>query len=147
MGLFDALFGGIEASTAFTPQEAYAGILLGASACDGHIADEEVRGLVTALVRMKLYQRYTGRQYSQTLDKLHGVLKKKGVDELIDQCVQTLPEQLAKTAFANACNIVLADGVVEPDEKAFVDKLRAKLKIEGKVAKEIAEVMIIKNKG
>lgn len=147
MGLLDSLFGGMEGSTKLTPQESFAGILLGASACDGHIADDEVQGLITALVRMKLFQRYTGQHYNKTLNKLHGFLKKRGVDALIDACVESLPKELDKAAFANACDIVLADGIVEPDEKAFIDSLRGKLGIDGKMAKTIAEVMVIKNKG
>ncbi|MEQ8785240.1 MAG: tellurite resistance TerB family protein [Pirellulaceae bacterium] len=147
MGLFDSLFGGMESNSKLTPQEAFAGILLGASACDGHIADDEVQGLVTALIRMKLYQRYTGKHYNQTLNKLHGFLKRKGVDALIDACTQTLPQELNYTAFANACEIVLADGVVEPDEKVFIDRLRAKLNIDNETARMIAEVMVVKNRG
>lgn len=147
MGLLDSLFGGMEGSSKLTPQESFAGILMGASGCDGHIADEEVSGLITALVRMKLYQRFDGRQFSKTLDKLHSFMKKKGVDALIDACTETLPKELAKAAFANACDIVLADGVVEPDEKAFIDRLRGKLNIDGNTARTIAEVMVIKNKG
>ncbi len=147
MGLFDSLFGGMEGSSKLTPQESFAGILLGASACDGHIADDEVQGLVTALLRMKLFQRISEKQFNQTLNKLHGFLKKKGVDALIDACVQTLPQELDKSVFANAVDIVLADGVVEQDEKEFIAKLRDKLKIDPKVAKTIAEVMVIKNKG
>ena len=147
MGLFDSLFGGMEESSKLTPQEAYAGILLGASACDGHIADDEVQGLITALVRMKLFQRYTGRQYNQTLNKLLGIQKKRGVDVLIDTCVPSIPKDLVRSVFANACDIVLADGVVEPDEKAFIDRLRERLQIDGNTAKTIAEVMVIKNKG
>ncbi|PHS03051.1 MAG: Tellurite resistance protein TerB [Blastopirellula sp.] len=147
MGLLDSLFGGMESNSKLSPQESFAGILLGASACDGHIADDEVASLVTALIRMKLYQRFTGKQYNQTLNKLHGFLKKKGVDALIDSCVQTLPPELYKTAFTNACDIVLADGIVEPDEKEFVDRLRVKLQIDSKEAKMIASVMVVKNKG
>lgn len=146
MGLFDSLFGSGEGS-ALTPQEAFAGILMGASGCDGHIADEEVGGLVTALVRMKLYQRFSDKHYNQMLNKLHGTLKRKGVDVLIDACVAALPENLRETAFANACDIVLADGVVESDEKAFMEKLRNKLKIQKETALEIAQIMVVKNKG
>ncbi|RCS52852.1 Tellurite resistance protein TerB [Bremerella cremea] len=147
MGLLDSLFGGLESSSKLTPQESFAGILLGASGCDGHIADDEVSGLVTCLIRMKLYQRYDGRQYGKTLNKLHGFMKKKGVDALIDACTETLPQELRKAAFANACDIVLADGVVEQDEKVFMERLRDKLQLDPKVAKTIAEVMVIKNKG
>lgn len=147
MGLLDSLFGGMESSSKLTPQEAFAGILMGASGCDGHIAEDEVTGLITCLVRMKLYQRYDGRQFGKTLNKLHGLMKKKGVEALIDACTETLPQDLKRAAFANACDIVLADGVVENDEKIFMERLRDKLQIDPKVAKTIAEVMVIKNKG
>jgi len=147
MGLLDSFFGGMEGNGKLNPQEAFAGILLGASACDGHIADDEVQGLVTTLVRMKLYQRFTDKHYNQTLNRLHGMLKKKGVDFLIDQCVDGLPGELRETAFANACDLILADGVVEGDEKEFIDKLHKKLNIDRKVAGEIAQIMVVKNKG
>ncbi len=147
MGLFDSLFGGMEGSATLTSQEAYAGVLLGASACDGHIADDEVQGLMTALFRMKLYQRFTDKQYSQMFNKLLAVLKKKGVDVLVDACAEALPGELRETAFANACDIVLADGVVEPDEKQFVDNLQRKLAIANEAALEIVQIMVVKNKG
>ncbi len=147
MGLFDSLFGGMEGNSKLNSQEAFAGVLLGASACDGHIADDEVQGLMTALLRMKLYQRFTDKNYNQMFNKLMGVLKKKGVDVLVDACTEALPAELRDTAFANACDIVLADGVVEPDEKEFVDNLQRKLAIASDVALEIVQIMVVKNKG
>ncbi|MCA8999046.1 MAG: tellurite resistance TerB family protein [Planctomycetaceae bacterium] len=147
MGLFDSLFGGMERATKLSNQEAFAGILLGASACDGHIADDEVHGLITALARMKLYQRFTGKQYGDMLNRLHGVLKRKGVEVLVDACAEGLAPELRPTAFANACDIVLADGVVEDEEKAFMERLRTKLEIDKAQAKEIVSIMVVKNKG
>lgn len=146
MGFLDSIFGSSE-SGALTAQEAFAGILMGASGCDGHIADAEVGSLVTTLTRMKLFDRFTDKQYNQMLNKLHATLKKKGVDVLIDACAPAVPEQLRETAFANACDIVLADGVVEPDEKAFIEKLQNKLGIEKATAVEIAQIMVLKNRG
>lgn len=147
MGLFDSLFGGMEGGGKLTVQEGFAGILLGASACDGHISDDEVTGLVTALLRMKLFQRINEKSFGQMMNKLQGIAKKKGVDTLIDVCVPVLPQELRETAFANACDIVLADGVVEPDEREFVDKLQRKLGISGDTALAIVQVMVIKNQG
>lgn len=147
MGLFDSLFGGMESSKKLTPQESFAGILLAASACDGHISDEEASTLMTAVGRMKLFSQVNGKQFSQIMDKLLGILKKKGHDALIEGCCASLPKELANAAFANACNIVLADGVVDQDEKEFIEKLRGALELEGGTAKMIAQVMVIKNKG
>ena len=70
MGLMDKLFGGLDTSASnFTTQEAFAGILLGASACDGHIAEDEVAGLVTCLLRMKLYHRFTDKQIQPNVEQ------------------------------------------------------------------------------
>ena len=147
MGLFDSLFGGLETSTRLSPQESFAGILLGASACDGHIAEEEVQSLIVTLVRMKLFSRINEKQFDQIMNKLYKFQKKHGVDALIDGCIKTLPEELIRPAFANACDIVLADGVVDEDEKVFMDSLQRKLGLDDRTARTIASVMVIKNKG
>ena len=147
MGLFDSLFGGMESSRKLTPQESFAGILLAASACDGHISDDEASNLTTAVGRMRLFQRVNEKEFGQVMNKLLGILKKKGCDTLLEGCCESLPGELSNAAFANACNIVLADGVVDEEEKEFIEKLRNKLKVEPGTAKAIAQVMVIKNKG
>ena len=147
MGLFDTFFGGMESSRKLTPQESFAGVLLAASACDGHISDDEASNLTTAVGRMRLFQRVNEKEFGQVMDKLLGILKKKGADTLLDGCCESLPKELANAAFANACNIVLADGVVDQEEKDFIEKLRTKLDVESGTAKAIAQVMVIKNKG
>lgn len=147
MGLLDSLFGGMDGGGKLSPQEAFAGILMGASGCDGHIGDEEVQALATALLRMKLYQRVNEKQFGQIMNKVHGILKKKGAEALVDGCTQGLPKELRYAAFTNAVDIVLADGVVENDEKAFIELLAGKLEIDGATAKTIAQVMVVKNRG
>jgi hypothetical protein len=147
MGIFDALFSGLETRTKLSPQESFAGILLAAGACDGHISEDEFQQLIAALLRMKLFQRVNEKQFDQVMNKLMGVLKKHGPERLADGCCETLPEQLREAAFADACNIVLSDGVLEDDEKQFISDLTIKLHLDSKTAKLIAQVMVIKNKG
>lgn len=147
MSLFDEAFGGFSQQQPIGPREAFAGVLLCASACDGHIADEEVQSLVVCLGRMKLYQHVPGHQFGSMMDRLLGMLKRGGPEKLLDQIHGSLPPELAETAFANACNIVLADGVVEDDEKEFVNNLMIKLGIAQERALAIIRVMVIKNKG
>ena len=94
-----------------------------------------------------MYQRYTDKNWQTLINRLLGLLKRKGVDTLIDHAVEALPPELRETAFANACDIVLADGVVEDDEKEFLDKLQGKLDIPDDEAVTIVRVMVVKNKG
>ena len=70
MGLFDNLFGEKGSSRELTKQEAFAGILLGASACDGHIADEEVKGLFTITERMRMFENVSPNKWNAMMDVL-----------------------------------------------------------------------------
>lgn len=149
MSLFDDVLSNDSSFDAnpFGPHEGFAGLLLGASACDGHIADEEVQSLFTILMRMKLYQHVPPHKFNAMMDRIMGVLKRGGPGKLLEMAVPAVPPELRETAFANACDIVLADGVVEQDEKEFIDDLLLKLELDATRAKTIVQVMVFKNQG
>lgn len=149
MSLFDdddVLGGGFEEKP-FGPHEGFAGVLLGASACDGHIADEEVQSLMTCLGRMKLYQHVQPHTFNSMMDRLSGILKRGGTEKLLDKAAPAIPPELRETAFVNAVDIVLADGVVDDDEKEFIDQLMTRMEIDKARAKTFVKVMVYKNKG
>ncbi len=147
MGLFDSLFGGNEGGKAVTKHEAFTGILLAAAAADGHIADEEARGLWTIIGRMKLFSNFTPDKFNRMMDVLLKILKKGGPELLIEKCVPQVPDELRETVFANACDLVLADGVVEDEERELIEKLQNELEIPGDEAMDIVRVMVVKNRG
>lgn len=148
MSIFDdVLTDGQFQEPAFGPQEGVAGVLLASSACDGHIADEEIQGLFTILTRMRLYQHVPPHKFSSMMDRLLGILKRNGPEQLVEKCYNAIPPELRETVFINACDIVLADGVVEPDEKEFIGKLMGKLEVAEARAKDIVKVMVFKNQG
>ena len=147
MGLFDNVFGNKPPEEPLGAAEAFAGILVAACACDRDVAEEEVAGLVTIARRMKLFNHMPESGWNSTMKALCKILRKEGGDTLLDKCAAALPEELRDCAFANACDIILADGDVEPEEKQFLDKLQNKLAIDSDTALTVVEVMIIKNKG
>lgn len=148
MSLFDDVLGDEMSTQAkFGPQEGFAGVLLSASACDGHIADEETDNLFLTLGQKKLYQRMTSQQFKSMFDRLLKVLKKGGPEKLLEVCCPVVPPELHETVFANAVDIVMADGSVDSDEKEFVDTLSTKLEIDEQRARMIIKVMSYKNRG
>ncbi|HYH69606.1 MAG TPA: tellurite resistance TerB family protein [Urbifossiella sp.] len=147
MGLFDNLFGGGESGKGVSKQEAFTGILLAAAAADGVIASEEARGLWNTIERMKLFSNFTPDKFNRMIENLLKILKRGGPELLIEKCVPELPDELRETAFANACDIVLADGVVEDEERELIEKLQNELEIPGDEAMDIVRVMVIKNRG
>ena len=148
MGLFDSLFGDPSATTReLTRQEAFAGILLGAGCCDGRVSEKEVQGLFTITERMKLFENVSPHKWNGMMAVLVKAIERDGVTRLVDRCAAVLPDSLRDCAFANACDIVLADGVVETEERAFLDGLRRALDLDRDTARTIVDVMIAKNKG
>jgi len=146
MGLFDGMFGGQEPKE-LTKQEAYAGILLAANASDGHVSDEEVQGFITILLRMKMFKDWQPEKIQKCIDRMVSRVKKHGPDKVLESCAEVLPESLHKSVFANAVDLILADGVVEQEEKEFINKLRKALQMSGDDAQNIAQVMVWKNQG
>jgi hypothetical protein len=147
MSLFDDFVEEGLSPREYGPQEGFAGVLLCASACDGHIADEEARSLNLVLGRRRLYERLTQQQFGSMMDRLLAELKRSGPEQLLNKCYEAVPPELRETVFANAVDIVLADGIVEQEEKEFIDDLGMKFDIDKKRAKAIIQVMVYKNRG
>lgn len=147
MGIFDNLFGSKRGGTALSEAEAFAGIMLAAATCDRHLADEEAVTLAATVRRMTLFAGVTDAQWRSMANNLTRILRREGLDALLAQCAAGLPDDLRESAFANAADLVLADGIVEDEEKEFLDKLQQALGIDGDTALTVAEVMIIKNRG
>ena len=147
MGLFDNMFGGSNSPKELTKEEAYMGILLAANASDGHISDEEVRGFVTSIIRMSMFSEWSPDKINKAIDKMLAQIKRKGATETMQKCAETLPEKLHRCVFANAVDLVLADGVVEDEEKEFINDLRGALGLSGDDAQMIAQVIVWKNQG
>jgi tellurite resistance protein len=147
MGLFDEALGGGSTSTKVTKELAFLGILMLADYSDGNVSSEEVSAFGNTICRMKLYRDMTEQQLNRLIDQGTGVIKRKGFDDALKLFAQALPESLHKAVFANACNQVLADGVVEAEEKEFINNLRRALGLSGDDAQMIAQVMVYKNQG
>jgi hypothetical protein len=129
-----------------TKEEAFTGILLLANWSDGEFSDEELDGFGTIINRINLYRDMDSDQFDRVLEKAYATINRAGFDGALQQFAKALPEPLHKAVFANACDQVLADGVVEEGEREFINKLRKALNISPEDAQMIAKVMVIKNK-
>ena len=147
MGMFDDILGGVGQQQPFGPREGFAGVLLATAAHDGHLADEEMASMFGTLTRMKLYQQVPDNRFKAMIDRLVGVLKRSGPEELLKQSVGVVPPELRETCFAAAADLILADGIVEQSEKDLMQQLMISLEIDSNRAKTIVKVMVVKNKG
>ncbi len=147
MGLFDKILGKDTEKVALNKAESFAAVTFAAVAADGYISEEEARGIITGLARMKLFENYNPNQIGSMFNKLGGILKRQGIEGLITASKENLPPELRETAFAVATDLALADGVVDKSEKDLLTKIQQTLGVPEETAIKIIEVMLIKNKG
>ncbi|OPY17796.1 MAG: Tellurite resistance protein TerB [Methanomethylovorans sp. PtaU1.Bin093] len=148
MGLFDKVKGSKEAEhVKLNKEEAFAAVSLAAIAADGEITPDEARGLVTSLLRMKLFSNYNDKNMAAMFNKLTGIIKREGVESLVTSSKEVLQADLRETAFAVAADLTLADGVLAKGEKDILTKIQESLEVPEDKAVNIIEVMLIKNRG
>lgn len=147
MGLFSNILGGGNSSARpFNPQEAFLGIVIGIVAADGHISDEEVNDFVSIANKSALLKSMSNQQFDGAVDLLLRILRRDGVDALLDQAVQGLPAQYRESAFAVACDLACSDGYIEPEEEQVLERLQSRFGIQDPTARKILEVISVKNR-
>jgi hypothetical protein len=131
----------------FSTAEAFAAVVLAAVAADGYLASQEVDVVMSSLSRMHLFQGTSLADLQTMMQKLHVALKQSGNAPFLKAAKDALPSELYETAFAVAADLVLSDGIVAKDEQTFLQVLGQTLGITAARAREILDVMVIKNRG
>jgi tellurite resistance protein len=147
MGLFDKVLGPKDEKAKLSKEEAFAAVGVSAIAADGVITEEEARGFITGLYRMKMFSSYNDSQMNALLNRLVNIIKKQGLEGLIKMSNESLPADLKETAFAVATDLAFADGDVDQTERDILTKIQQLMGIPEAQAIKIIEVMMIKNKG
>ena len=126
--------------------DAIVALLAGAVAVDGVVGIEETRRLNEVLAttrwRMGLGEEAVAGAAKQGLD----LIATYGLPSVLKASADAIPPDLRATTFAVAVDLVLADGRLGNRESTFIDQLQTALQIEGKLARKILDVLLIKNR-
>lgn len=124
--------------------EAWLSIMYCCVATDGHVADAEIDLISRTLLLKKFFEGYdivpmfgkAGRAWSDF-----------GEDKVIMEAAELISEEHKDTLFAICVELVLVDGILETEEEKVVEKIAKALNINETYAKQIVEVLIVKNRG
>ncbi len=147
MGLFDAVVGENQTQTALNPAEAFAVIVLVATASDGYLSVEQANSITYVLSRMKLFKSYPHETMNKLFEKILGILQGDGFNALFNAAKDSLSQDLRETAFAVAADLILAEGILAEEEKNFLNDLSQALGVSSEIAIQIMQVILIKNRG
>ena len=126
--------------------EAIAAVMVAATLADEERSPEETARLTGALATSRLFQHFGADGHADLVQHVLKLLRERGRSSVLAECVRTLPPEMRETAFANAVDLVFADGRLEEREKEYVDELQAVLGIEHELALRIVEVLAIKSR-
>ena len=134
---------GIEAP-AWSMEQAYVAILFAAATCDGRLSSEEHEELLALVHRSRVLKILSRDQLAAINVTIASRLRDTDT-ALRDACL-ALPEEMRLTAFANALDLVLADGQLSEDEADFLNTLILHMRLSGADVERIAEIILLKNR-
>lgn len=148
MGLFDKVLDKDKGDGPITlnKNEAFAAVAVAAIASDGTISEEEVQRTAMNLAAMPAFRDHDLREMGATLNKVAGVLKKRGAGAVMPAAKLALSKEQCEQAFFLAADLLLTDGIVEKEERQFLEEARVALAVDEPMALKIVEVVVIKNR-
>lgn len=144
MGLFDSFRSSI--TTEFTVPQAIMTIVIAALKADGDISQEEITRIRAMCVLSPIFSRNSGDEDSALVGFADDVTRRLSSDA-ISRAAAALKPELRETAFAFACDMVLADGLVGPREERFIQSLLATLELSEDLGTAIVQTTLIRNRG
>ncbi|MCC5624673.1 tellurite resistance TerB family protein [Nostoc sp. CHAB 5715] len=148
MGLFDAVLGTeSQTQTVLNPAEAFAVIVLMATASDGYLSVEQANSITFVLSQMKLFKSYPHEMMNKLFEKILSILQGDGFNSLFNAAKDSLSQDLREAAFAVATDLVLSEGIIAEEEKNFLNDLYQALGVSSEIAIQIVQVILIKNRG
>ena len=112
----------------FSPQDALVAVMVTTSAADARISSNELLSIdriVAALPAFRGYDEDRIRRVTQTV--LDMLSEEDGLDAILGLVKEALPEGLAETAYAFACDLAAADGTVKLAELRWLEMIRHEL--------------------
>ncbi|WP_425092620.1 tellurite resistance TerB family protein [Tropicimonas sp. S265A] len=117
--------------TALSPQDALVALMVAVSASDETIRTAELLSIEQIVNHLPVFADYDidrMKQVSQIVFDLFS--EEDGLDALFGLIKSGLPERLAETAYALACDVAAADGLLRETELAMLAEVRYQLEVD-----------------
>lgn len=114
-----------------TPQDALVAIMIATSASDENIRTSELVAIERIVNHFPVFRGYDQdrlRQVSQIVFELFE--EEDGIAALFGLIREALPEKLYETAYAMACDVAAADGILGEGELRLLEEMRYELDLD-----------------
>ncbi|SDC47261.1 tellurite resistance TerB family protein [Ruegeria marina] len=114
-----------------TPQDCLVAIMVAVSASDENIRTAELVKIQSAVNMLPVFADYDIDRMKQVSQVVFDLFEQEeGLDALFGLIRDNLPERLFETAYALACDVAAADGVIAGTELRLLEEIRYELNID-----------------
>jgi uncharacterized tellurite resistance protein B-like protein len=145
MGLFDRFKP--KTQTGLSLEESIAALMLGAVAVDGDVSSQELQSCNVVCSRMPLFRDMSQNNLERVFKRVGELLESSETEKTLLSAAGAVPDELKLPVFANAVDIVFADGDVGEEEQDYIAFLAEHLGVDDEQATAVIEVLRIKNFG
>jgi tellurite resistance protein len=132
-------FGRLDADDAFIA------LLIGAMDASGHVSAGEAARAHNLIWSTRRFRRRDGEDVGRRIARTKTLIEQHGAPPVIEAGARTIPPRLRPAAFAVAADLILVDGRMERAEGRFLRQLASDLGLRSEAAKNIIDVLRIKN--
>jgi tellurite resistance protein len=125
--------------------EALIALLIGAMNANDHVSPEEGARAHHIIWSMRRFRRKPGATIDRGIGRMQALIEEHGAPDVLAAAARALPVRMRESAFAVAADLVLADGKLEAPERHFLLTLGMNLDLDGGSARNILDVIVIKN--
>lgn len=125
--------------------EALIALFIGAMNANGHEAPDEAARAHHLIWSTQRFRHRPGEAVDRLIGEVREQLRDGDAQAIIDQAAAAIPARLRPAAFAVLADLLLADGELERQEQAFLRGLASQLKLSPKTARQIVDVILLKN--
>ena len=134
-----------RAARPLSVDQAIVAVLIAAADANRHISPAEAERAYHLIWFMRRFRRKSGEAVDRLLLGVKERFDRDGEAAVLAAAARVLPAKLRASAFATAVDLMLADGRIERDERAFLRALATTLKLPAAQADEVVRVMRVKN--
>ena len=112
-------------------QDALISIMVAVSASDDMVSKRELLSIIRIVEHLPIFSGYDKRRIKIIAQTVFDIFEEEdGLEALFGLIEQSLPQRLFETAYALACDVAAADGMLEEIEIRFLQEIRYELNID-----------------
>ena len=120
-----------DALPSLSPQDALVAVMVAVSASDEQIRTSDLVAIERMVNHMPIFATYDEDRISSVAQTVYALFEEEeGLEALFGLVRDALPERLYETAYALACDVAAADGVLHQPELRMLEEVRGELAID-----------------